>query len=277
MTAKRALLIGSQTSGLTGVHSDVEVMDDALTGLGFTTTRCIEAAATYDGIVAAYRGLIEDTSSGDAAVVYYSGHGGRMRNALTDSEPGGPTWLQHLVPTDFHDRSGGRFRAVLAEELSLLQLELTGKTANVTTILDCCHSARMSRDTAVIPKAVATEASDHVEGFPWADVDKRWSEARGRAAEMAVADANPLAVRLVACSPDESAYELAASRLGGPHGALTAVLVPLLTSAGVTARTWRDVVDAVRPAVMDMLPQQRPELEGPLHRLVFSTDERSET
>ena len=37
MSTNRALLIGSQTGGLTGVHSDVEVVDDALRGLGFTT------------------------------------------------------------------------------------------------------------------------------------------------------------------------------------------------------------------------------------------------
>ncbi|MET0903522.1 MAG: caspase family protein, partial [Acidimicrobiales bacterium] len=152
MSTNRALLIGSQTGGLTGVHSDVEVFDDALRGLGFTTTRCIERDATYDGIVSRYRGLIEDTASGDAAVVYYSGHGGRQRNALAADDPTAPAWLQYIVPTDVEDRADGRFHAVLAQELSLLQRQLTDKTANVTTILDCCHSARMSRSPALLPK-----------------------------------------------------------------------------------------------------------------------------
>ena len=114
MSTDRALLIGSQTGGLTGVHSDVEAVDDALRGLGFTTTRCIEHDATYDAIVAAYRGLIEDTVSGDAAVVYYSGHGGRQRNALAADDPTAPTWLQYLVPTDVEDRADGRFHDVPA-------------------------------------------------------------------------------------------------------------------------------------------------------------------
>ena len=137
------------------MHSDVEVVDDALRGLGFTTTRCIERDATYDGIVSQYRGLIEDTASGDAAVVYYSGHGGRQRNASASDDPTAPAWLQYLVPTDVEDRADGRFHAVLAQELSLLQRQLTDKTPNVTTILDCCHSARMSRSPGAPSRRLA--------------------------------------------------------------------------------------------------------------------------
>ncbi len=63
-------------------------------GLGFTTPRCIERDGTYGGIVDRYSGLIEDNAPGDAAVVYYSGHGGRQRNALASEDPTAPTWLQ---------------------------------------------------------------------------------------------------------------------------------------------------------------------------------------
>ena len=278
MSTNRALIIGSQTGGLTGVHSDVEVVDDALRGLGFTTTRIIEKDATYEGIVAHYRGLIEDTTSEDAAVVYYSGHGGRQRNALASDDPTAPTWLQYLVPTDIEDRADGRFHAVVAQELSLLQRQLTDKTPNVTTILDCCHSARMSRSAALLPKARTPEAGEQISGFPWDDLRTRWTEIQKEMGDrVGTVDANPLAVRLVACSPDESAYELAETTLGGPHGALTSTLVPVLKSAGAASMTWRDVIDVVRATVMDLVPQQRPELEGPLHRVLFTVDERQET
>lgn len=270
--AKRALLIGSETGGLRGVHGDVEVLDDALTSLGFTTTRAIEAGATRDGIIERYRGLIADSGPGDAAVVYYSGHGGRRRNALAESDPGAPRWLQFIVPTDIDDRSDETFRGLLSQELSQLQRELTDKTPNVTTIIDCCHSARMSRDGSMIPKA-----DGQLDALPWADLERRWARLRDAGATGPGADDNPLAVRLVACSPDQSAYELADTALGGSHGALTAALVPLLKSPLAATLTWLGLLDLVRPGVMDIVPMQRPEVEGPLHRVLFGTDEHDDT
>lgn len=267
---KRALLVGSQTGGLTGVHGDVEVMEDALSGLGFHTTVAIEKDAAHDGILERYRGLIEDTRAGDAVVVYYSGHGGRQRNALATTDPEAPRWLHFIVPWDIDDRADERFRGVLAQELSLLQLQLTDRTPNVTTILDCCHSARMSRDPSMLPKA-----DGQVAAFPWADLERRWAALKeDRRALDSAGDSNPLAVRMVACSPDESAYELADTAIGGAHGALTATLVPILRSDRASSLTWREVLDLVRPAVLDLVPQQRPEVEGPLSRFMFSTETR---
>ena len=270
--AKRALIIGSQTGGLRGVHSDVEVVDDALASVGFTTTRAVEGDATRDGIVERYRGLIHDSGPDDAAVVYYSGHGGRQRNALAASDPAAPQWLHFIVPTDIDDRSGDTFRGLLSQELSQLQRELTDKTANVTTILDCCHSARMSRAAAMIPKA-----DGQITAFPWADLERRWAALEAGPAGGAGGDDNPLAVRVVACSPDQSAYELADTDLGGPHGALTATLVPILKSGQAATLTWRGLLDLMRPTVMDLVPMQRPELEGPLTRFLFATGTRDET
>ena len=269
--AKRALLIGSQTGGLTGVHGDIEVVDEALTALGFDTNPIIEGAATYDGIISSYRALIDDASEGDAVVVYYSGHGGRSPNPEAGADPNAPAWLQYLLPYDIDDRSGGAFRGLLAEEVSLLQWELTQKTNNVTTILDCCHSARMSHDPAMIPKA------DNRVAVPWQTLTERWAALRRDLDGAGVGtDANPHAVQVVGCSPDQSAYELAETILGGPHGALTANLVSILRTPQAATMTWREVMDVIRPAVLDIIPMQRPDILGPnADRLVFSTDERS--
>jgi uncharacterized caspase-like protein len=78
---KRALLIGSEVAGLTGVHRDVAAMADVLRGHGFTTVAATGRDASADGIVGQLRDLAADTAEGDAAVVYYSGHGGRIRTA----------------------------------------------------------------------------------------------------------------------------------------------------------------------------------------------------
>jgi hypothetical protein len=269
--AKRALLIGSQTHGLTGVHGDVQVLDEALAALGFETNAIIEGAATYDGIMSSYRALIDDSSEGDAAVVYYSGHGGRSPNPDPGADPTAPAWGQYILPYDIDDRSGDGWRGLLAEELSVLQWELTQKTRNVTTILDCCHSARMSRDPSLIPKAV------NAFSIPWEIVAQRLAALRADHDPAAAgADANPDAVQVVACSPDQSAYELAQTIIGGAHGALTANLVAVLRSPEVAAMTWRDVMDVVRPAVLDIVPMQRPDILGPnADRLLFAVDERS--
>jgi hypothetical protein len=262
---RRALLIGSEVGGLTGVHRDVAVMDEVLRGHGFTTIRATGPEATADGIVAHLRGLAADTAEGDGAVVYYSGHGGRVPNPAP--APGLPRWLQFVVPTDFFDRSAERARVVLAEELSRLQLELTARTPNVTSVYDCCHSARMSRDARLIPRAVDGF------GLPVADLQRRWREQRVPWPDTAGIDSNPDAVRVVACSVDEVAYEMPSEALRGQHGALTAALVQVLTRPEARTLTWTDVLGVVRGMVLDVAPQ-RPEVEGPADRLVFSTDRR---
>ena len=113
---KRALLIGSQTGGLTGVHGDIEVLADALGALGFEVRRQIEAGASSTAIVDAYRALVADSAADDAAVVYYSGHGGRMPNVQRAADPSQPPHVQWIVPTDIDDRGDG-FNGILAEEL----------------------------------------------------------------------------------------------------------------------------------------------------------------
>src|SRR5712692_912979 len=209
---KRALLIGCQTGALRGVHADVELMAGLLGSFGFEATTLVEAQATCEGIRDAHRGLIEDTAAGDAAVVYYSGHGARFKNPTAEQDPSEPRWLQYLCPTDIDEAGVGAFRGLLAEELSQLQWALTEKTANVTTILDCCHSARMSRDPAVLPKA-----RERAGTFPWAAVRAAWQAVRATPlAGRANVDSNPSAIRLVACAPDESAFELQTTGFGSP-------------------------------------------------------------
>lgn len=270
---KWALLIGCQTGALRGVHSDVELMAGMLMSFGFDVRTIIEKRATRDGIRDAYQGLIDDTAAGDAAVVYYSGHGARFKNPAAAQNPDEPMWLQYLCPTDIDD-PGGAFRGLLAEELSQLQWALTEKTDNVTTILDCCHSARMSRDPVALPKA-----RERAGAFPWAAVRLAWQAARETPLAGRVnTESNPSAVRVVACAPDESAFELETTSLGGPHGVLTCALVGLLRQPGSTALTWHQLIGLLRPAVMDQVPSQRPEVEGrAMDRFLFDTRERHVT
>ena len=145
--AKRALLIGSQTYGLTGVNGDVALMAEALESRGFDVERRTDDDATRAGIIAAYEQLIDDTPTGstDPVVVYYSGHGGRTPlDGWEDLQRRGErSHLRYLVPFDMAASNETDFRGLLSEELSALQRRLTARTENVTTILDCAHSGTM--------------------------------------------------------------------------------------------------------------------------------------
>ena len=72
----RALLIGSQIGGLSGVHTDVDVVQKILQPFGFANCVVLTGKdATREGILGAYERLISDHRPQDAAVIYYSGHG----------------------------------------------------------------------------------------------------------------------------------------------------------------------------------------------------------
>lgn len=269
--ARRALLIGSQTLGLAGVNGDVEVMAEVATDLGFEARTLVDTAATGAGIRAACAELAQDCGPDDAALLYYSGHGGRFTNRLRHKEPGLPGWLQFIVPTDYILDGGTEFTGILAEELSVMQHDLTERTRNVTTVFDCCHSARMFRGSEAVPRALVERE------IPWEAVSERWQAVQATG-KVAAADANPYAVQLVACAPDQSAYELPSATLGGTHGALTSALVDVLRSPQATGLSWREVIEVVRPAVLDVVTSQRPDLLGPnAARYLFSLEEKDDT
>ena len=270
--AKRALIIGSQTFGLAGVEADVALMAETLSARGFAVALHTGDGATRAAILGAYEQLIDDTPPGstDAVVVYYSGHGGRipLPGWQELQHAGKRSHLHFIVPSDMAASTETDFRGILAEELSDLQRRLTARTENVTTILDCCHSATMSRDPDVFPKAVARDFPPSAAVDLLAALD---AEAAARATELDTS--NRLAVRVVACDPVQSAYERESS-LGGRHGALTEQLVIALREIGDRPVSWRVLGDRIRRSVTSTLPMQRPEIEGPADRLPFSLARR---
>jgi hypothetical protein len=260
---KRALIIGSETGGLAGVHNDVATIGPRLEARGFELDVHTGADASREGILAGLRRLITDSGPDDAALIYYSGHGARIRNPrYTSGSRGEPQLLQSLVPTDWGD---GGFRGLLGVELSLCLAELTEKTHNVAVILDCCHSARMWRgvgDDAVaraLERAEVETLGDRLEQLTKLDLSKLHAES------------NPHAVRLVAAEADRSAYELKLDFQGKRQsmGIMTAMLCAVLDELGDARVSWRTLGMLVRERVMQRYDYQRPELEGPGRRYVF--------
>ncbi|MFD1365013.1 caspase family protein [Actinoplanes sichuanensis] len=261
----RALVVASQIHGLFGCHDDADLTGDVLKSRGFEVTSLRERSASRAGVLEAFEDLITATRPGDAVVVYYSGHGGR---ATTDL-PGVPRELRFLLPTDVAETRTEDFRGILADELSVLLCRLTLRSPNVTAILDCCYSSRMARGDG--PRARGWEMD-----WPVTAVTRRWQEAADAFARLQAAhpdarwnDANPDAVRVMACGSLETAMEGWSPELGRSHGYLTAALMPILRDDPYV--TWTEAIDRARLPVMARNPLQRPEAAGPSDRVAFTT------
>ena len=265
---KRALLIGAEIDGLAGVENDLNSMAQALEARDFAIGRCTGKDATRAGILAAYEALIAAAGPRDAVVVYYSGHGGFVRPpdaGLTRSEL---MDMQFIAPVDFYDSTDDDFRGVTSVELSVLLGRLTEKTRNATVVLDCCHAAQMSRDLRLVVKSLRNLA-------PYERLRAHIDKLRGDGVlhtELRRPTGNPYAVRIVACAPEQSAFEYE-GRDGKRVGVLTESLTMALAEAGFEKITWATVMDRVRQRVLRRSPNQRPEVEGPSRRLLFDTAE----
>ncbi|TCO52927.1 caspase family protein [Actinocrispum wychmicini] len=267
--AHKALLIGAATGELSGVGNDVTAMADTLERWGFSSVRCERENASRAAILDAYERLIGQARPDDAVLVYYSGHGAYAADPKRGSGTPSPNTLQLIVPTDIDESTEDDFRGITSPELSVLLARLTERTRNVTVVLDCCHSAHMSRvgnrvvkgRTRPIP---ASMIMAHI------DMIKR----DGLALDLWHPPGNPYAVRIVACAPEQQAFE-AANADGVQMGYLTDALTRYLTKARTSGTTvsWATVMNQVRQRVLDVCASQRPEAEGPARRVVFDTAE----
>jgi hypothetical protein len=80
---------------------------------------------------------------------------------------------------------------------------------------------------------------------------------------------NPDVVRLVACGRTESAHELQNAQ-NVCRGVFSEALIELLRQAEDGSITWGALGHAVRERVLREFPSQRPDVEGPLKRRLFS-------
>jgi hypothetical protein len=282
---RHALIIGSQIEGLTGVENDTRRMRDALRRRGFEVDLRFGTTATREGILDGYDALIARTAADDAAVLYYSGHGAYAINA----DPTDPLRImQAIVPTDTRSGSDTDFRGITAWELSIKLAQLTARTKNVTVFLDCCHSAQMSRGEAVrdavaraLPHPLRTGFRQHLAAlerlygkvvlYPEVpDGPDGHDEHEGHDGHDGHDGyGNPDAVRLVACRRTESSFEYT-NPAGERHGVFTEALLELLHDIGDTPISWAAVGEAVRARVARRFAMQRPGVEGPVSRRLFS-------
>jgi hypothetical protein len=266
---RRALLLGNPGDGLTGVHADIAAMSALLARHAFTAISPL-IGGTRAEILAAIRDLIKNSEPGDAAVLYYSGHGWRLEVPGDRRRDGGLGEFQGISPADVARTTAGDFRGILADELTALTDELTEKTANVTVILDCCHATNIVRGGAT-PRAGVRATP-----VPWKLTHAEFVaslRAQGLARPRRDPEVNPLAVRLLACRPHQQAGEDPRA----PGGLLTRALAAVLAECDHGELVWEDVGRRVDAWVRSIKPSQNPIVVGPARRYMFSLDVRATT
>jgi hypothetical protein len=192
----------------------------------------------------------DEVREGDRVIIHYSGHGGAQIVGQRR------TSVECLLPVDW-PREG----AVLMDaEVNRRLWAIAERTANVTVVLDCCHSAGASR--AVDEHGVRTR------GLVLPPLPAE-SMADGGAEFKAAAGARrPLVV--AACLADEVAGE-AVDNDGRSMGLLTRALVTcldLVSPEELSSCCWRELW----PEVLGMVTRQHPRLIGDDMRHVFGAD-----
>ncbi|QDV37459.1 caspase family protein [Tautonia plasticadhaerens] len=155
---------GSSFRSLLGAAADAErvaafvrdrlvVPADRLVVLSATATGVPDQAAppepserwpTYENLVGAFTALTAAVELGDPVLIYYSGHGGRARTAYPElKEADGID--ESLVPCNIGDPAARYLRDV---ELACLLARLVERGADLTVILDSCHSGGATRSMA---------------------------------------------------------------------------------------------------------------------------------
>lgn len=273
--SRHALLIGINSypnffgGNLAGCVSDVALVAQLLkerflfldADIEIITDETIEKP-TRSHILTALERLVARTGTDDRVVLYYAGHGSRVRNP---KRPSG--YSETIVPCD-SGRSPMPNRDILNDELRIYLQRLTDRTPHLTLIFDCCHSATLHRDRfgeglRAVPADYRTV--EHVSNL-------------GQPPDAAPADSQWLSridryVAFLACRDQEEANEL---RLSGAqksapsqtHGALTYHLVQELRRCSMEPSN-RELFEIAARRVTVAFPNQHPVCEGALARTVI--------
>lgn len=281
---------------------DVDLMRELLVDrFGFPegNTRVLKTEeATREAILAAVAELVERVDPDDVVVLYYSGHGSRMRDPMNpdgvretlvpyDSSRGGgwvcDRWrdgrlcrdVRSFDEVEWEDLCGpgeGRGdhdenRDVRDQEIDGWVQELNKKTPYVTLIFDCCHSGSLHRPPGVVREVVpdprTSSEIDESGQRPSLFAGSRGLEERLDSGWLT--GEGRRMVMVAACRADEYSWE----RDQEPSfGLLTYHLHSTLDEVGTEA-TWMDVLEAVAPKVSGEQSTQHPQLEGEIDLRVF--------
>ena len=172
----RALLVGindypNPENRLEGCVNDVFLMSSVLQECGFDPEDIrvvLNERATAAGIRERLEWLLDGADAGDERVFYYSGHGAQIPGYGVEEK------IDHydecLVPVDF-DWSRGN--AVTDDQFFDLYSQLPYDT-RFLTILDCCHSGGMTRDSGMRVRGLTPPDDIRHRMMKWNAKEEMW-------------------------------------------------------------------------------------------------------
>jgi len=267
---RRALIIGihkyeykeapvdnpRQFKNLDGPVNDARSMRDLLVSdkFGFKNENITliteDDAATRERILNELNKLVKVSEAGDVVVIYYSGHGSRIK---TKSKTEADSLDETIVPCDAWKGTDKDIRDIRDKELLKIYNELLAKGVHLIVIFDSCHSGGTAR--GLRPKKMVSRELEIAPGVV-DDPD----------VNPAPVD-NPNILFLMACRSTQSATE---SDWGNDivSGAYTSALVQALSYAPVNEPIC-DIFESVRSIVIDRMNvgNQEPEILGKIERM----------
>jgi len=230
--------------------------------------------ATHQAIKQAFKDhLIDKASKAEeppAFLFHYSGHGSQAPDE-TGVEPDGLD--ETIVP---HDSRINDVYDIKDWELGQLIDDLTEpfseENANVTIILDCCHSGSGTRDLTKPGVLPTRRCEPDRRPQPTTRPPSAQPKSRGVTTDSGWALGTKY-VLLAGCRDREEANEYQAPEGQGirQHGAMTYFLVKALSQMKPgQALTYRELHERVRYQVNSLYDTQMPQCEGDRDRLVFA-------
>ncbi len=245
MGRRQALCVGINSyasSPLSGCVADAQLWSRTLRSLGFDVQLLLESNATYDGIRAALRSLLQASAAGDVIVFQYAGHGTSIPHDSAEPD-------EAMVPFDFFTTG-----ALLVDKELAGLFDTTPAGVNLTCFFDSCNSGDLDR--LLLTGAQAVERPRFIKLTP-AQLAKYQGFAQRRGLALSPSDRRRGEQRdlsFAACSRSESAFERAG------QGDFTLRTTSLLRN-GLPALSNREFNDSVR-AAFGGAARQHPELDG---------------
>jgi len=215
-------------------------------------------AATYDGIIAAFRQHLGQARQNDLVFFSFSGHGSQEKAPsellVTQRDPLNET----LVCWDSRLERG---RDLADKELAKLIGEVAKNSPQITVLLDCCHSGSGTREMNtryVEPDRRPRPIDSYL--FTLADVQQPSQLSQQRDLEDNTSISSVFRGRhvlLAACHASETAKEYNAKA----RGAFSYFLLETLQQAN-TALTYRDAFKRTNALIRAQVPRQSPQLEA---------------
>lgn len=244
---------------LGGTKNDIDALRDELDRRGFYVRTLLDADATKEGILNAFKEHLVDGSSpgrGDVVLFHYSGHGQQIPDDNADEADG---YDEALVP---YDNKGIKdfSNHLRDDELGQLLEALAAKTDNVVVTLDSCHSGTGTRSHFATrggppvhpPAQTRGAAADGASGL----LPKGKKSTAGY-------------VLLTAARPDQLAGETRDPATRAVMGAFTYQLVKALRAAGPKT-TYKQLIDRIGVKILSMTKNQNPQIEGDASKVLFS-------